>query len=144
MDEYTYPVIGARYKQLSNIPRNTLNSYTQSSGHIAYSDGTFMFYGGVSIEGSDGQIIDGSKEIDANWSVTLSQIPCDSSGNILMTSSCLSPIDDDGYGPAMRIMIFCKKQPSHRIVLSTGELIENSSDNCYMREIVFSYSLLQR
>lgn len=146
MDPFTYPVIGARYTNLNNIPRDISVGYKENHGHVYYSDGSFLFYGGINIVGSDGAKIDTSKEIDANWTVKFTELPCDSQGNILMTSWCLNPFTDPKWNNPywMRIMVFCSKEPTHRINLSTGAIYSDDDDGQYLRTIIFSYTLLQR
>lgn len=144
MSTPAYPVLGSRISQLSNIPRYIESGYKQTfSGQVNYPDGSFMCYGSVAINGSDGNPINTRYEADANWSITLYQLPCDSAGNIVMTSYCLSPFKNDSVN-SMRLMVFCKTKPTHRVVLATGEIIDDNTDNEYLREMIFSYSILQR
>ncbi|MEK9496261.1 hypothetical protein V2H77_07355 [Photorhabdus sp. P32] len=141
-----YSIKGVQYQTLVNIPKNIGLGYSRwSDGKVHLVDGDFLFYGSIDIKGENGPI-NKKAEIDANWTVKFNEMPCDSQGNILIKSHWLSPASNDSWliKDKMRLMILCSKEPTHRLILETGEIIDNKIDNDYLRNMIFSYTILRR
>ncbi|MCC8466800.1 MULTISPECIES: hypothetical protein [Photorhabdus] len=101
--------------------------------------------GYIDIKGENGPI-DKEMEVDANWTVKFNEMSCDSQGNILIKSYWFSPASNDSWliKDKMRLMILCSKEPTHRLIIETGEIIDNKFDNDYLRNMIFSYTILRR
>lgn len=139
-DSGFYPVLGSRHFSLNNIPRNIAVGYKNTdSGKVFNDDGTFLLHTSIDIKGQSGPLSI-RNEFAAGWSVKFSELPCDEKGNILVISHFFSELTTV-TPESMRLVILCSKEPTHRINLSTGETIDNSSDNQYIKDMVIYYTV---
>lgn len=141
-----FAIKGVNVVLINNIPRNIGTGYGHwSSGTISYPDERFAFYHVQDLEGSSNAPLNTRNEDAKCFSVTFSELPCDADGNILMDSYEMTKITNSTWpsGPNfLQLTIFCKKKPTHRVNISTGEVIDNNSDNQYIKEITLSYAII--
>ncbi|WP_367299400.1 hypothetical protein [Hafnia alvei] len=141
-------VIGAGVRGGNNIPRSIHVGYGNwSAGKVYCPDGQFVMYNRVSVLGSNDQPIDHHIEDSVGFTVEFPEVPCDSAGNNLMDHYTIRQITNYNapYGLYfVQIAIFCKKEPTHRINLDTGEVINNDSDDQYIGTMPLSYIIIKR
>lgn len=140
-----FPVIGSHIKTLNNIPKNSGVGYGKwSSGKVYYADGSFLFYGSVSIDGANGAINIRTEAI-ANPCIKLAQVPCDADGIILLKSHWLTQVSNSSWPTEYNLTVnfLCSKEPTHRVVVATGEIISND-DGEYLKDMGISYIIVDR
>ena len=127
------------YVQLSNMPRNIHTGYgeTNMGGRVYYSDGSFLLYYAVDME----YITAPATQITANHSVSFSEIPCDRFGNVLMESCWISGVNGYTSAQKMYVMMRMRQEPTHRVNMTTGSLLNNNDDNNYLRGATLSYQI---
>ncbi|MGO2258160.1 MAG: hypothetical protein ACTH5S_10215 [Hafnia alvei] len=142
-----YQVLGSEIHGGNNIPREIHVGYDHwPCGKVYSSDGQFVMYLNLSVTGSNGQPIDHHVEDCTGFTVDLLEVPCDSAGNNLMDHYKISKITNYNWPNGsyfVQIAIFCKKEPTHRINTSTGEVINNDSDEQYISAMPISYILIK-
>lgn len=123
---------------LNNIPRNLSNGYGHwSCGKVEMPNGDFLFYGSIGIE-----------EIDIPYDrligpgMLLNEMPCDAQGNILLKSYWMQFQKDTSWPVPNRLVCFflCSSEPTHRVDTQTGTIIDDNSDNNYIKRITLSVS----
>ena len=103
-------------------------------------------YSNLPVTGSNGQPIDHHIEDSTGFTVEFPEVPCDSAGNNLMDHYKISKITNYNWpdGPYfVQVAIFCRREPTHRINIETGEVINNDSDDQYIKSMPLSYILIK-
>lgn len=145
-------VKGIQIIGLNNIPSNVSTGYGNTdTGKVFNSDGSFLVYTRIRLIGSDDEALKDTRfETVSGVTADFQEVPCDKDGNVLMTHHVITRPAGEGeysrengysHGVGIRLFIFCKQEPTHRINLTTGEISANTDDN-YLRHITFSYAVL--
>lgn len=127
MKTSVYTTVSANSFELGNIPSSSHSSegYGHSFGYVRYKDGQFLMYIKQKVTRDTDRIAESFAALVAN----LTELPCDSDGNPVMTTHWLS---NEESGTAAEFIftlyILCKEEPSHKIELKTGKLISILDD----------------
>ncbi|EJD6042679.1 hypothetical protein M0J40_RS08505 [Providencia rettgeri] len=131
-------VLGVETIGLNSIPRNSGHGFNQhGSGQVLQADGSFLMYAEFELK-KDGKPLNGKLgEYAVTFTADFTELPCDVDGNILMVSHWFTRplMDDKNEFHRSRLMILCSKLPTHRINLNTGEIVDNNSDDEYIRSL---------
>lgn len=130
------------YVQLNNLPLNVSEGYgiVNGGGKIKHSDGSMTLYYCVDIE----YITNPDMQITANHSLLFSEVPCDVNGKILLQAFWFSPVNNHKSSEKVNVMLHCLSEPTHRLNVGTGNVIDNMRDNNYMADVILSYQICDK
>lgn len=143
----TYTKVGCSIAKLNNIPRNIKVGYGNwASGKVHMKNNSFLMYGSISLNLEGSERVNPETELLVASSITLSEVPCDANGNILLTSQWLSHQKNLQWLSSEQLTAFflCSAEPTHRINLLTGTIIANDSDDDYLKDIIFNMTIAKR
>lgn len=136
-------VQGMQSMSLSNILLSEKTGYDNpTSGKINFLDGGFALYARLEEASSTSGDLNPHIEIDENYCVEFSELPCDAEGNIVLDSYALTRLKKTTT-PYLgvnfyQLTLICSKEPTHRVNVLTGALVKNTSDSQYLTDIHFN------
>lgn len=134
---------------VGDIPVDASEGYNNpANGIINYPNGHFGMYSVVTLMGNNGEpSFENEAGAFACCSLTFKELPCDASGNILFDHYDLKQLrktnaGEEGFN-ALQVLLVCRKEPTHRVNLRTGDVSANRKDNVYITGVELSYVIGQ-
>ncbi|WP_392560114.1 hypothetical protein [Orbus mooreae] len=135
-----FDIKSLNFEGLNNIPKSIDIGYHDSNcGKIYNKNGSFILYSNFTFYGEKFEAIQQNHVVGC-FNIQLQEIPCDADGNPLLVSYWFERNDDQHS----RIVFLFSKEPTHRIILKTGKIIDNNTDNQYIMDMGINYILAQR
>lgn len=127
-----------KYVNLYDIPFTNAD-ITKYCGVNKYDNGTFIMVGSVLLNSLSNPILDEKNEILTAYQAALTEIPCNADGiPVILSYWCnigTGLVDNSPDSQWVRVYILCSEIPTGRLVLNTNNVILNSYDNCYIKNI---------
>lgn len=140
-----YTEITTQQITVNDIPTDVNEGYNHpDNGIINYPNGHFGMYSIVTLLGDNGEpSVDNEAGGFTGCNLLFTELPCDASGTILFDHYDLKQLRKTNAGEedvnALQVLLVCRKKPTHRVNLRTGEISANRQDNVFITGIKLNY-----
>lgn len=143
-----YTEITTRQIAVDDIPTDANEGYNHpDNGIINYPNEYFGMYSIVTLIGDNGEpSVNSETGGFTGFGLMFTELPCDASGTILFDHYDLKQFLKTNAGEeginALQVLLVCRKKPTHRVNLRTGEVSANRLDNVFITGIKLNYLII--